>query len=84
MLLDVLSLCRINNVDTVGEHDDVNSELESRTTFKLSDLLSHNANAVRWQVWTALLLHMLLCQAAHLNRWGHSFTRLAVVRSAMC
>jgi len=55
-----------------------------KQTLKLGDFLGHNANAIRWQVWTALLVYVLLRYAAHLSRWGHSFMRLfAVVRAAM-
>jgi hypothetical protein len=31
---------------------------------------------VRWQVWTALLVYLLLRFCAFLSQWGHSFTRL--------
>ena len=55
-----------------------------KQTLKLGDFLGHSANAIRWQVWTALLVYVLLRYAAHISQWGHSFTRLfAVVRAAM-
>ena len=55
-----------------------------KQTLKLGDFLGYNANAIRWQVWTALLVYVLLRFAAHLSAWGHSFTRLfAVTRAAM-
>ncbi|MBV6498145.1 MAG: IS4 family transposase ISVsp5 [Prosthecobacter sp.] len=55
-----------------------------RLAVSLRSALGHSANAIRWQVWTALLLHVLLRYAAHIGQWGHSFTRLfAVVRAAM-
>lgn len=55
-----------------------------KQTLKLGDFLGHSANAIRWQVWSALLLYVLLRYAAHIGHWGHSFTRLfAVVRAAM-
>ena len=55
-----------------------------KQTLKLGDFLGHSANAIRWQVWTALLVYVLLRYAAHIGQWGHSFTRLfAVVRAAM-
>jgi hypothetical protein len=55
-----------------------------KQTLKLSGFLGHSANAIRWQVWTALLVYVLLRFAAHISKWGHSFTRLfAVVRAAM-
>ena len=55
-----------------------------KQTLKLGDFLGHSANAIRWQVWTALLVYELLRFAAHIGQWGHSFTRLfAVVRAAI-
>lgn len=55
-----------------------------KQTLKLGSFLGHSANAIRWQVWSALLVYVLLRFAAHLSQWGHSFTRLfAVVRAAM-
>ena len=55
-----------------------------KQTLKLGDFLGHSANAIRWQVWTALLVYVLLRYAAHISQWGHSFTRLfAVVRASM-
>jgi hypothetical protein len=33
---------------------------EIKRTLQLADFLGHNANAVRWQVWTALLTYVLL------------------------
>ncbi|MGI8603838.1 MAG: IS4 family transposase [Verrucomicrobiales bacterium] len=47
-----------------------------KQTLKLSDFLGHSANAVRWQVWTALLTYVLLRFQACVGRWAHSFTRL--------
>jgi hypothetical protein len=55
-----------------------------KQSLKLSSFLGHSANAVRWQVYTALLVYVLLRFMAHLSAWGHSFTRLfAVTRSAL-
>lgn len=55
-----------------------------KQTLKLGDFLGHSANAIRWQVWTALLVYVLLRFVAHLSQWAHSFTRLfAVVRAAL-
>lgn len=57
---------------------------ELKQTLQLADFLGHNANAVRWQVWTALLAYLLLRFCAWLGRWSHSFTRLfALLRSAL-
>jgi hypothetical protein len=55
-----------------------------KQTLQLSDFLGHSANAVRWQVWTALLLYVLLRYQAFVSNWAHSFTRLfAIVRSVL-
>jgi hypothetical protein len=52
-----------------------------KQTLQLSDFLGHSANAVRWQIWTALLVYLLLRYQAFLANWSQSFTRLfAVVR----
>jgi Transposase DDE domain/Domain of unknown function (DUF4372) len=57
---------------------------EIKQTLQLADFLGHNANAVRWQVWTALLTYVLLRFCAWISRWGHSFTRLfTLLRSAL-
>ncbi len=57
---------------------------ELKQTLQLADFLGHNAHAVRWQVWTALLAYLLLRFCAHLGQWSHSFTRLfALIRSAL-
>jgi hypothetical protein len=44
-----------------------------------SFLITPSANAVRWQVWTALLTYLLLRYVAFLSQWGHSFSRLFTV-----
>jgi hypothetical protein len=57
---------------------------ELKQTLQLADFLGHNANAVRWQVWTALLVYLLLRFCACLSQWSHSFTRLfTLIRSAL-
>lgn len=33
-----------------------------------TNFLGHNANAVRWQIWTALLVYLLLCFCAFLSQ----------------
>ena len=47
-----------------------------KQTLQLADFLGHNENAVRWQVWTALLLYVLLRFLAWVHRWAGSFSRL--------
>ncbi len=55
-----------------------------KQTLQLADFLGHNANAVRWQVWTALLTYVLLRYLSHLSNWAHSFTRLfTILRAAL-
>ena len=47
-----------------------------KQTLQLADFLGHSANAVRWQVWTALLVYVLLRFLAFVHGWDHSLTRL--------
>ncbi len=54
-----------------------------KQTLQLADFLGHNANAVRWQVWIALLVYVLLRYLSYLSRWGHSFTRLFTILRAV-
>ena len=55
-----------------------------KQTLQLADFLGHNANAVRWQVWTALLVYVLLRYLSYLSKWAHSFTRLfTILRAAL-
>jgi hypothetical protein len=55
-----------------------------KQTFQLADFLGNSANAVHWQIWTALLLYVLLRYLAFVSQWCHSFTRLwALCRSTL-
>jgi hypothetical protein len=55
-----------------------------KQTLQLADFLGNSANAVPWQIWTALLLYVLLRYLAFLSGWQQSFTRLwALCRSAL-
>lgn len=55
-----------------------------KQALQLCDFLGNNANAVHWQIWTALLLYVLLRYLSFLSRWQYSFTRLwAVTRSSL-
>ena len=55
-----------------------------KQTLQLADFLGNSANAVHWQIWTALLLYVLLRYLAFLSQWQHSFTRLwAFCRSTL-
>ncbi len=54
-----------------------------KQTLQLGDFLGHNANAVRWQVWMALLIYVLLRYLSFLSKWSHSFTRLFTILRAV-
>ncbi len=55
-----------------------------KQTLQLADFLGTSANAVRWQVWTALLVYLLLRYLAFLSEWSHSFSRLfTLLRAAL-
>lgn len=55
---------------------------QMKQTLKLCDLMSYSANGIRWQVWIALLVQMLMRYLAWSSRWSHSFVRLyALVRA---
>lgn len=57
---------------------------EIKQTLQLSDFLGYSANAVRWQVWMGLLVHLLMRCMAFMHGWEHSFKRLfTVVRASL-
>lgn len=57
---------------------------EIKQTLQLCDFLGHNKNAVLWQVWTALILYVLLRFLAFANSWRHGFKRLfCLLRSSV-
>jgi len=47
-----------------------------KQTLQLGDFLGNSENAVKWQIWTALLLFVLLRFQAFLSSWTCAFTRL--------
>ena len=47
-----------------------------KQTLQLADFLGHNENAVRWQIWTALLTYLLLRFIAYRSQWNRTFARL--------
>lgn len=49
---------------------------EIKQTLQIADFLGYNENAVRWQIWTAMLVYILLRFIAYQGKWTHSFTRL--------
>ena len=57
---------------------------ELKQTLQLRDFYGENANAVAWQIWTALLVHLLLRWLAFCSTWHGSYTRFAgVVKAAL-
>ena len=49
---------------------------EVKQTLQIADFMGYNENAVRWQIWIALLVYILLRFVAWQSKWKHSFTRL--------
>jgi hypothetical protein len=49
---------------------------EIKQTLQIADFMGYNENAVRWQIWIALLVYVLLRFLAWRSKWKHSFTRL--------
>ncbi len=57
---------------------------EIKQTLQLSDFLGYSANAVRWQIWMGLLVHLLMRCLAFMHSWQHSFKRIfTVVRASL-
>jgi hypothetical protein len=55
-----------------------------KQTLQIADFLGNSANAVRWQLWMALLAYVLLRYLSHLTKWSHSFTRMfTILRAAL-
>src|SRR5260370_34535052 len=54
-----------------------------KQTLQLADFLGHNANSLRWQLWMALLIYVLLRYLSFLSKWSHSFTRLFTILRAV-
>jgi hypothetical protein len=50
-----------------------------KQTLKLSDFLGYSENAVRWQVWMALLTYVVLRFIAYLSSWKGTFARLFTI-----
>ena len=49
---------------------------QSKQTLQLADFLGHNEQAVRRQVWTALLTYLLLRFVAFRSKWTHQTSPL--------
>lgn len=52
---------------------------EIKQTLQIADFMGYSENAVRWQIWTALLVYILLRFVAWQGKWKHTFTRLFTV-----
>ena len=56
----------------------------NQADLQLADFLGDSENAVRWQVWTALLAYLLQHFVAWLNKWRHQFSRMfTLVRAVL-
>ena len=47
-----------------------------KQTLHVGDFLGHSRRAIEWQLWTALLMYLLLRFLHTCSDWAHSFTRL--------
>ncbi|MCC5838697.1 MAG: hypothetical protein JJT96_01125 [Opitutales bacterium] len=47
-----------------------------KQTLQVCDFLRHSKHPIRWQLWAALLLYVLLRFQQWCWKWPHSFTRL--------
>ena len=56
---------------------------EMKQSLKLTDFLGYSANAVQWQIWTALLTYLLVRFISYSGQWAHSFKRLFTVLRAL-
>lgn len=55
-----------------------------KQTLHVCDFLGYSKHAIRWQLWSALLLYVLLRFQVFISKWTHSFKRIfALVRSVM-
>ena len=48
---------------------------EIKQTLQLADFLGTSENAIKWQIWTALLTYLLLRLVAWIGDWKRSFRR---------
>ena len=50
-----------------------------KQTLQVCDFLGHSKHAIRWQLWAALLLYVLMRYLGRVVDWAHSFTRLLAI-----
>lgn len=57
---------------------------ELKQTLQLTDFIGTNENAVKWQIWTGLLTHLLLHYLKFFFGWNKAFSRLVgIVHAAV-
>ena len=56
---------------------------EIKQTLQLADFLGTSENAIKWQIWTALLAYLLLRLVGWIAEWKHSFRRLYTLIKGM-
>ena len=57
---------------------------ELKQTLQLQSFYGTNANAVKWQIWSALIVHLVLRYLAFLSQWRGSYSRfVGIVRTAI-
>ena len=49
---------------------------EIKQTLQLADFMGYSENAIRWQIWSAMLVYMLLRYISYLSGWKGTFNRL--------
>lgn len=55
-----------------------------KQTLQRADFMGNSADAVQWQVWTALPVYLLLQCLTFLSDWAHGSSRLfAVMRTCL-
>jgi hypothetical protein len=55
-----------------------------KQNLQVADFLGYSANAVRWQIWTALLVHLIMRFLAWQSRWASYFGRVfTLVRATL-
>ncbi len=56
---------------------------ELKQTLQLQDFYGQNQFAIEWQIWTALLVHLLIRFVKHTSKWKGSYTRLVGIIRAL-
>ena len=56
---------------------------EIKQTLQLADFLGTSENAIKWQIWTALLAYLLLRLVGWIAEWKQSFRRLYTLIKGM-